>query len=88
MVAEMGRKGGIASAKALTPEQRKARARKAVAARWAKRTAPDDGHVIATVVGTTSESPAELARRICQALKSERISRAVRAAKAKRPSPR
>ena len=37
IVAEMGRKGGIASAKALTPEQRKARAQKAVAARWEKR---------------------------------------------------
>ena len=40
MVVEMGRKGGIASAKALTPGQRKARARNAVAARWSKLPSP------------------------------------------------
>jgi len=33
---EFARKGGKARAKALTPEQRKAIARKAIAARWAK----------------------------------------------------
>jgi hypothetical protein len=36
LVSEMGRKGGKASAANLTPEQRTERARKAVAARWAK----------------------------------------------------
>jgi hypothetical protein len=33
----MGRRGGSARAKALTPEERKAIARKAAAARWAKK---------------------------------------------------
>ena len=37
LVAEMGRKGGKASAAALTPEQRSERARRAVTARWSKR---------------------------------------------------
>ena len=37
LVSEMGRKGGKASAKALTPEQRKERARKAGVARWSRR---------------------------------------------------
>ena len=37
LVSEMGRKGGKASAAALTPAQRTARARNAVAARWSKR---------------------------------------------------
>jgi hypothetical protein len=34
---KVGRKGGQATAKKLTPEQRKASARKAAQARWAKR---------------------------------------------------
>ena len=37
LVSEMGRKGGKASAAALTKEQRTARARHAVAVRWKKR---------------------------------------------------
>lgn len=41
-ISEMGRKGGKASAKALTPEQRTERARRAVAARWAKWRAAKD----------------------------------------------
>ena len=35
-LAELGRKGGQATAKKRTPEQRKEAARKAVQARWAK----------------------------------------------------
>jgi hypothetical protein len=35
--AKFGRKGGQATAKNLTPEQRKASARKAAQARWAKK---------------------------------------------------
>ncbi len=37
LVSEMGRKGGMASAAKLTPEQRQERARKAVVARWSRR---------------------------------------------------
>jgi hypothetical protein len=33
---EIGRRGGMASAKKLTPQQRSEKARKAVMARWAK----------------------------------------------------
>jgi len=39
LVSEMGRKGGLASAAKLTPEQRQERARKAVVARWSRRAA-------------------------------------------------
>jgi hypothetical protein len=43
--------------------------------------------VTASVTGTTCESAADLAKRICAALKSERISRAVRGAKQRKETP-
>jgi hypothetical protein len=41
--AKFGRKGGLATARNLTPEQRKAIARKAAQARWAKQRKAQNG---------------------------------------------
>jgi hypothetical protein len=42
-LAKLGRRGGRATAKNLTPEQRKASARKAAQARWAKQRKAQNG---------------------------------------------
>jgi len=39
-LSKLGKKGGLATANKLTPEQRSASARKAAVARWAKRKGP------------------------------------------------
>ena len=81
----IGQEGGKASSRAMTKAQRSARAKRASQARWAKvraaKAASDDGHVTATFTGSTCMSDAELAKGICVALKSQRISRAMRKAK-------
>jgi hypothetical protein len=76
----LGSKGGKTTASRMTKAQRKDRAQAAAKARWAKAKPASDDHVTTSVVAPSSVNDAELAKRVCAALKSVRISHAVRAA--------